>query len=363
MTHQTETSGEPKRAHSRGAAEFSVVIPARNEERMIGRCFENLAAMSFPASAFEVVVVDNGSTDRTAEIADSWKDRLQVRVVTKPDGHNSALRNFGAAEATGAFLAFLDADCLVPRDWLRFGVRLLSARGAGVVGAHCRIPADSSWVAKVWHDDRLADSRGKTSYVPTGDMLMRRETFQKVGGFDESLETNEDYEFCQRARKAGFPVLSFPELGVIHLGTPQTLAAFYRQSRWHGRHVFRVFLSSLPSLRNVRPVLFATYMLLAIIGVFAGAGLAIVSGRTNGLLEALGVALAGPLVLAIHRACKRRKGQALAPLVLLFLVYGVARAACLLPWSAWMRSKGHRRQESASAGYDVSNSVEGIRRP
>jgi glycosyltransferase involved in cell wall biosynthesis len=357
LQNRADSASRPRCENS---VEFSVIIPARDEEKMIGRCFERLAAMNFPAQGFEVVLIDNGSSDRTVEIAESWKDRLQVRVLAKSDGHNSALRNFGASTARGRFFAFLDADCLVPKVWLNFAVSLLSARGAGIVGAHCRIPPGSSWVATAWSDDGQANRRGNTSYVPSGDMLLQRDTFWKVGGFDESLETNEDYEFCQRAREAGFPVLCFSELEVIHLGTPQSLGSFYRQNRWHGRNVFRVFLSSLPRLRNVRPVLFALYTLFGIAAVVLGAFEAILKGWRGGLFVALGVFLAGPLALSLQKAYQRREVRLVASLFLLYLLYGLARASCLLPWSIWVRSEGHRRQRPRQTGA-ISDSVEGVR--
>jgi glycosyltransferase involved in cell wall biosynthesis len=314
--------------------QFSVIVPARNEERMIGRCLERLAAMNYPRDKFEVILVDNGSTDRTLEVFQSWADRLHVRVLQRPNVKISALRNLGAAEAKGDGLAFLDADCLVPPEWLRDAGRFLVNENEGIVGAHYRIPPDSTWLARSWFDDEHANTAGDTSYVPAGDVLLRKSTFVRIGGFDEKLETNEDYEFCRRARRLGIPLRSYPSLEVIHLGTPQKIAKFYRQQRWHGRHVFKVFVENLPSLYNARAIFFAIYTLLSILGLVAGLGGSIVTGRPVWILGAVGFLLLGPVLLAARSALKRRKLGIFLPLILLYFLYGVARASCLLPQMA-----------------------------
>ena len=311
--------------------QFSVIVPARNEERMIGRCLERLAAMNYPRDNFEVILVDNGSTDRTLEVFQSWADRLNVRVLQRPNVKISALRNLGAAEAKGDGLAFLDADCLVPSEWLRDADRFLSNENEGIVGAHYRIPPDSTWLARSWFDDEHANTAGDTSYVPAGDVLLRKSTFVRIGGFDEKLETNEDYEFCRRARRLGIPLRSYPCLEVIHLGTPQNIARFYRQQRWHGRHVFKVFVENLPSLYNARAIFFAIYALLSVFALVAGIGASVMTSRPQWILGSVGFLLLGPILLAARSTVKRRKLEIFLPLVLLYFLYGMARAACLLP--------------------------------
>jgi len=91
---------------------ISVIIPVLNEETVIGRCLESLSESRLPKDQFEVIVVDNGSRDRTIEVVKTFQDRLSLKILTLEKAHISALRNRGAAQAGGAILAFLDADCL-----------------------------------------------------------------------------------------------------------------------------------------------------------------------------------------------------------------------------------------------------------
>ncbi len=101
-----------------GETQVSIIIPAFNEARVIGKCLDSLTRLDFPPDHFEVILVDNGSADATVEIAKSFADRLNLTVLQKHGVKISALRNLGANAASGAILAFLDADCLPPPSWL-----------------------------------------------------------------------------------------------------------------------------------------------------------------------------------------------------------------------------------------------------
>ena len=308
----------------------SVIIPAKNEEAVLGRCLESLSRMNTPRADFEVIVVDNGSTDRTREIAAASQPSLQIRLLEKPDAYISAVRNCGAAAARGALIAFLDADCLAPPTWLADATALSWDEEVGVVGSYYEIPPESSWVARAWYRDEHSQKHGPVSFVPGGDLLISRAAFLKVGGFDETIETNEDYEFCQRVLAAGLTVQAIPQLGVVHLGTPQTLLDFYRKQRWQGRNVLQVFMRNIRKLPNARAVFFALYTLLCLAGLAVGVLLAVLSGRGGLLLLSLLGLLLAPLVLSVRTAVLRGGWTDSFALVVLFLTYGIARARCLL---------------------------------
>jgi glycosyltransferase involved in cell wall biosynthesis len=310
---------------------ISIIIPALNEEKMIGRCLESLTKLTFMRDRFEVLVVDNGSRDRTPAIADSFKDRLNLKVLQQAGVRISALRNLGARAAVGDIVAFLDADCLAPPDWLDRIFALAPTDGAGVLGAHYLLPEDSSWVGRTWHRYQEAPKSGEVSHVPAGDLIMRREDLLKLGGFDETIQTNEDYELCERARKAGMHVRAFPQIGVVHLGTAQSLRVFFRKQAWHGTHVIKVFLRDVFKSHNRKAVFFAAYTLLSLLAA------------TAGLVWALGwhgpwpLPMAGfaalcvpPLALATRHALNSRRYSDLFPLFALYLTYGIARAKALL---------------------------------
>src|SRR5690554_2773864 len=95
---------------------FSIVIPVFNEENYIGRCLKSIYNSNYEHSQFEVIVVDNGSHDRSHQIALGFE---HTRVLQLAKGNVGAVRNHGAAHARGDVLFFIDADCLVDPNWLQ----------------------------------------------------------------------------------------------------------------------------------------------------------------------------------------------------------------------------------------------------
>ncbi len=325
-TSPTITDSQPASVVS-----VSIIIPALNEARMIGKCLESVAQLDFPHGHFEVILVDNGSTDDTVKIAESFTDRIHLKVLQKRGVRISGLRNLGAREAQGEIVAFLDADCLAPPNWLNQILEFALTDNAGVLGAHYLLPQDSTWVGRTWHRYQEAPKSGDVSHVPAGDLIMRREDFLKLSGFDETIQTNEDYELCERVRAAGMPVRAYPEIGVVHLGTAQSLRVFFRKQAWHGTHVVKVFLRDVFKSHNLKAVLFAFYTLLCVVAAVAGTVWAF-AGHGPWLFPVAGIAalLLPPIALALRQIAASRRWADFLPLTALYLTYGLARAKALL---------------------------------
>jgi len=320
-----------EKTKSRPGARVSVVIPALNEERHIGDCLASLARLhSAAAGAIEVIVVDNGSTDKTVDIAESFRHSLDVRVIRRPGVSVSAARNCGASHANGELLAFLDADCVVPEGWLESAGAQLALPGCGLVGAFYTLPAGSSWVATTWAGHLSRVPNGEVSYVGAHNMVLCRSVFHRVGGFDESLQTNEDYEFCQRIAAAGLKVFACDAASVIHLGTPQSLGDFFRRERWHGRHVVKVFLRNISKLHNCRAVLFAVFTLAAVAAMFVGIVAAMAGGSAVLAWASLLAWFVVSLALSVWSMRRTRTWGRVPPLMILFLTWGLARAVALV---------------------------------
>lgn len=110
----------------------SIVIPVFNEERYLSLCLTSLMSLSYPKDRHEILLVDNGSTDRTLDIARGFGD---VAIHVKENVKVGAVRNYGVQKATGTVIVFLDSDCVVNPEWLIDGVRKLTANPGSVLGA------------------------------------------------------------------------------------------------------------------------------------------------------------------------------------------------------------------------------------
>ncbi len=176
---------------------ISVVVPAFNEEKFIGRCLEALKRQDF-SEKYEIIVVDNNSTDKTAQIA----KRMGVKVVSeKKQGYVFALRK-GCSEAQGEIIAITDADTLVPKDWLKKiyegykkdpQVVCVGGRSSFEPKTPLAFLNELIWnlggvVLKHFHGFNLS---------------IRREVYQKIGGFREKVNFNADTDLCLRVKKEG----------------------------------------------------------------------------------------------------------------------------------------------------------------
>lgn len=211
--------------------DISVIIPAYNEERRLAGCLAALARQDLAPERFEVIVVDNGSTDRTPEIARAHG----CRVLCDPHLTVAGLRNLGARVAQGAVLAFIDADCLAAPDWLRRGWAYRDRTAVVAWGSPPMIPRESTWVQRAWNIVRQKPKPvQRVDWLESMNLWVRREDYWRIGGFKENLETCEDVDFCYRLDEYG-EIVADNSILVVHLGEARTLLEFIRKEYWRGK--------------------------------------------------------------------------------------------------------------------------------
>lgn len=172
----------------------TVVVPAYNEETLIGATLEALLADQ--SVSIRVIVVANGCTDRTAEIARCY----EVEVIELPQSGVSRARNVGASRADSEYVLFLDADISPDPGFLAGLVERATATGAATVLADFR-PDVSGWKARVflW----LHNWGHRLYHAPMGFIFTRRDVFGRVGGFDERLAKGEDIKYVHQSLRFG----------------------------------------------------------------------------------------------------------------------------------------------------------------
>jgi glycosyltransferase involved in cell wall biosynthesis len=218
----------------------SVVIPAFNEEQDIEASLSSLAHQSYPRDRYEIIVVDNGSTDRTLEIASAYADL----VLRKPDGNVGAIRNFGIANASGAVIICTDADCVVPPDWVGTGVDLLIKNPKHTFGGGLRPRENAKWIEKYWVLNEAGDKIQQRALAGSSIFIWKRD-LELLGAFNEYVTSGEDSDLYERALASGLEVTISPKLSVAHLGGPETAIDFIVRQIWHSENYISDFRNSL----------------------------------------------------------------------------------------------------------------------
>ncbi|MEM9235158.1 MAG: glycosyltransferase [Verrucomicrobiota bacterium] len=228
-----KTDTDNASAHSHPS--FSVIICTHNGEDRIGHCLRAVASLQ--NTDYETIVVDDGSTDRTAERI--RKEFPEVRLIRIEHAGLSAARNAGAEAAQGALLAFTDDDCEPDAMWLAEVVRCFDEGFDAVGGPNLPPPptnrteaivaAAPGAASHVMIDDREAE------HIPGCNLVVRRTSYFAIGGFDGDFRTaGDDVDFCWRLRDAGMRIGFSPTAFVWHHRRP-SIRAYLRQQTGYGR--------------------------------------------------------------------------------------------------------------------------------
>jgi glycosyltransferase involved in cell wall biosynthesis len=289
---------------------ISVIVPSRNGGRTIGACLESIAALDYPD--FEVIVIDDGSTDDTGHIAAAFAARLpSVKLLRGAGTGPSAARNRAVEASAGTYVAFTDDDCIVDRQWLREMLRGFTAPASGGrpvagVGGNQLSPDDESefgrtvngfmktvgFVADYVKSDGAAAVR-ETDHNPSCNVMYPRELCARYR-FPEGLWPGEDVELDHRLTKAGF----------IHRYNPGAVVRHYRTSTASGflRMMFNYGKAQGYLVRRYGPFRRIHFVPVAVAGYLA---LLAVAARTGISVWVIDVPLAAALIYFLFRDAPR----------------------------------------------------------
>lgn len=305
----------------------SVVVPCRNEESHIGRLLAAVAGQSVAPG--DIVIIDGGSTDGTHAAIAAAAERIRpitVKTIVAPEDRLPAAINRGVREAAGRAIVRLDGHSSPSPDYIERAVTHLSDPRVGVVGGVWQItPGGASALAAgiaraVAHPlgagdaaYRIQSARLVTDMdtVPFGCFM--RQTWEQVGGLNEGLLGNEDYEFNYRVRCAGLSVRLDPMMHSTYVSRPgfPALALQYFRYGWCKMQMLSLHPSSL-RWRQTVPVLFVLALIvLTLLAPFVSGTAALLGAMTATYLAVLGSAAA--------KVCAREGGWArVLPMVLAF---------------------------------------------
>ena len=216
---------------------YSVIIPAYNAGKTLPDTLVALKDQSVSNGEYEVIVVDDGSTDDTAALARCFG----VNCISQPNRGPATARNQGVRVARGEIILFTDADCVPDRDWIRqMTLPFRSERTVGVKGAYrTRQPEFAARFAQAEFEDRydLLRKVAAIDMVDTYSAAFRRGVFIKIGMFDESfpVANNEDTELSYRLCAAGY-LLEFNPAAVVYHRHPNSFTKYlklkYKRGYW-----------------------------------------------------------------------------------------------------------------------------------
>lgn len=227
--------------------QISVIIPAYNCEKTIGKCLDSLSSQDYPS--FEIIVIDDGSTDNTARICRSY---THVKLIQTLNGGPSRARNIGVQKAKGEILAFTDGDCILHHQWLRELVKGFTTNTVAGVGGNQISPVDETNFGKYVQETfvilgfatsymRSHTTMSEIRHNPSCNSSYRRDCFEEVGGFDESLWPGEDVDLDHRLHQLGYTLIRNPQAIVSHY-RPQSFSELGAMMRRYGGSAYNLLI-------------------------------------------------------------------------------------------------------------------------
>lgn len=313
---ESEPGGAAEARAARRPGGVSVVVPVHNALHYLRETVPAIVAAARGYGGAELIFVDNGSTDGSGEYLRSVAHD-DLRVLHLERATIAAVRNHGARHASGDFLSFLDADCVVPEDYFREAVAVLARTGAVATGCEVNLPRRPHWIEATWHHLHYVGRNRFVHYLNSANFFVTRAAFDAIGGFDESLLTGEDAEIGKRIGDAGLRIYESTGVDAIHLGNPKTIRQFYRRNVWHALGMF----ATVGWHRFDKPTaMMAGHLLATLVGILALAapGVPLLAG----IAALLALQLVVPATTVLFRSLQtRRFGRPAASVALYWLYY------------------------------------------
>ena len=221
---------------------FSIVVPTFNRPKRLSRCLLALTRLEYPHERYEVIVVDDGSSQAVAGVVERYQDLLCLQYIYQENQGPAAARNNGARQANGRFLAFTDDDCAPASTWLQQLAIQLMKEPQKMVGGYTRnaLPRNPFSITSqllidyLYHYYNRTESRAR--FFTSNNFAVATELFWQVGGFAETmpLAAGEDREICDRWLDHNFGMIYLPRAVIYHKHKLR-LISFWRQHFNYGR--------------------------------------------------------------------------------------------------------------------------------
>lgn len=215
---------------------ISIIVPFYNTGKKIERCITSLLSQSYPKNQYEIIFIDDGSTDNSAEIVSKFK---RVKLIKQKHRGPAVARNLGVKNSKGQIILFTDADCIPGKKWIKNMIEPFKDKDViGVSGTYKTFNRDSLVARFAGYEieerHKKLEKQKQIDFIGTFSAAFRKSIFLKAKGFDENFPTasGEDPELSFRLEKFGKMV--FQPKAFVHHFHPDTLHKFLRQKFWRG---------------------------------------------------------------------------------------------------------------------------------
>ena len=252
----------------------SFIIPHKGRFEMLKETLHSIALQDYPRDKIEVIIVSQTPDIEKTQLLEN--NELPVQTFIRPSNDTiSALRNFGVKNATGEYLALLDADISISRNWIVCMLSLLESEKDRVIVSAMQTCSPSSppleHIRTCLSNVQLDTNVG---FLPGRNLFLTRHAFDKVGGFPEHLITCEDYYFTDKAAQLG-RLYYTSDASYIHLGEDKVFSEMFKKEIWRGQSNLqsiqgrRIPLREVPSF--VLPLAISVSLLIAVVALLFSA--------------------------------------------------------------------------------------------
>lgn len=268
---------------------------------MLKQTLLSIAGQSYPLDNIEVIVVSQTPEIEKTQLLNN--NELNLQIILRPETETiSALRNHGVKQATGQYLAFLDADIFISPNWISCMLsHSQNAQGRVIVSAMQVCAPTAPPLEHVRTCLSNAELDTNVAFLPGRNLFLTRQSFEKIGGFPEHLITCEDYYFTDKATQLG-SLYYTSDATYIHLGEDKTFSEMFKKEIWRGQSNLQSIKGRRVPLREIPSFIFPL-----------GICLSLLAALISLLSQAYSLALlcfmfgAGPLLaysIRLHRLSK-----------------------------------------------------------
>jgi glycosyltransferase involved in cell wall biosynthesis len=208
-----------------------------NSQETIESCLDSLVNLNYPKDRYEIIIVDDNSTDESTDIVKSFayvQENIRLLRQSKSKKGPAAARNLGIRRAKGEILAFTDSDCIVPQDWLeKISLCFNRHKEYSAIGGTLIACASRKFITIC--EGILSDCIGHKAVIAAPNSAFRKKALIEAGLFDEALVSGEDPDLIWNLEKRGHKISFLKDLPVVHHYYRSAFRSFVKHHVWYGR--------------------------------------------------------------------------------------------------------------------------------